>query len=346
MNRMLQFLIFIFWSTLLYSQNIVIDGVTFSVDGKTLIKYPETKVDEKYIVPEGIEVIGRRAFSSAKYLRTLTLPFSLKEIGDYALGAPNLISIIWCTYPNIIGQYILGFPYSNISKFDVLSNSSNCVLKDGVLFSKDEKTLLCFPPKKINDRLSGIYEVPEGTEIIAKNAFSCADIAEVVLPSSLIRIEDCAFHVSWLTPTGINNDIRTLFKVFCYANVPPIVVDDVFLETRYIDLFVSETSADTYRNTSYWKDFRSINGIISGLGLVQIQNSVFSKIWILNNVLYLESEKKVENVNINSVNGICIWNEYINSKTWHLVTSKLPKGLLLVKVTTVDGNQEIFKLSN
>ncbi len=32
MNRILQFLIFIFWSTLLYSQNIVIDGVTFSAD--------------------------------------------------------------------------------------------------------------------------------------------------------------------------------------------------------------------------------------------------------------------------------------------------------------------------
>ncbi len=32
MNRILQFLIFIFWGTLLYSQNVVIGGGTFFVD--------------------------------------------------------------------------------------------------------------------------------------------------------------------------------------------------------------------------------------------------------------------------------------------------------------------------
>ena len=32
MNRILQFLIFMFWGTLLYAQNVVVDGVTFFVD--------------------------------------------------------------------------------------------------------------------------------------------------------------------------------------------------------------------------------------------------------------------------------------------------------------------------
>ena len=34
------------------------------------------------------------------------------------------------------------------------------------------------------------------------------------------------------------------------------------------------------------------------------------------------------------------------TERWELITSKLSKGLLLVKATTVDGNQETFKLSN
>lgn len=38
MNKILLFFIFMFGGTLLYSQNIVIDGVIFSADGKTLIK--------------------------------------------------------------------------------------------------------------------------------------------------------------------------------------------------------------------------------------------------------------------------------------------------------------------
>ena len=53
MSKIIQFLIFIFWGTLLYSQNVVIDGVTFSTDKKTLIKYPKDKVDREYVVPEG-----------------------------------------------------------------------------------------------------------------------------------------------------------------------------------------------------------------------------------------------------------------------------------------------------
>jgi hypothetical protein len=59
MNKALQFLIFIFWGTLSYSQNIVVDGVTFSADGKTLIEYPKDKVDEEYAVPEGTGIIDK-----------------------------------------------------------------------------------------------------------------------------------------------------------------------------------------------------------------------------------------------------------------------------------------------
>ena len=84
MNRILQFLIFIFWGALLYSQNIVVDGVTFSLDRSMLIKYPEDKVDEKYIVPEGTVVIGKEAFNGTKYLKELSLPLSLNIIEDYA----------------------------------------------------------------------------------------------------------------------------------------------------------------------------------------------------------------------------------------------------------------------
>ncbi|EOA60398.1 MULTISPECIES: leucine-rich repeat protein [Bacteroides] len=344
MNKILLFFIFMFGGTLLYSQNIVIDGVIFSADGKTLIKYPEDKADKEYVVPEGTEVIGKRAFSSAKYLKTLTLPFSLKEIGDYALGASNLVSIVWCTYPNIIGQYIWGFPYSNIAAFGVVDNSSNCTLIDGVLFSKDTKILLCFPPRKIDDRLSGIYEIPRGTEIIAKNAFSCANIAEVVLPSTIIRIEDCAFHVSWLISTRMNNDVRTLSKVYCNAITPPIVIGNAFLDVGCINLFVPERRFDFYHNTSYWQDFHSINGD-TGINTNQVGNS-FSKVWIQSDILYLKSDKEVEMVDVYDANGACIWNERINDRTWQLVTSKLSRGLLLMKVTAVNGNQETFKLSN
>lgn len=80
MKKITYLLLFTFWGTLLYSQNIVVDGVTFSSDRSILIKYPEDKVDEKYIVPEGTVVIGKEAFNGTKYLKELSLPLSLNII--------------------------------------------------------------------------------------------------------------------------------------------------------------------------------------------------------------------------------------------------------------------------
>lgn len=66
MNRILQFSIFMFWSTLLYSQNVVVDGVTFSADRKTLIKYPTDKFYKEYIIPEGTEIIDKKHLQELK----------------------------------------------------------------------------------------------------------------------------------------------------------------------------------------------------------------------------------------------------------------------------------------
>ena len=48
------------------SQNIVIDGVTFSADGSILIKFPTDKFYKEYIIPEGTKIIGKKAFSGAQ----------------------------------------------------------------------------------------------------------------------------------------------------------------------------------------------------------------------------------------------------------------------------------------
>ena len=73
MNIILQFLIFIFWGTLLYSQNIVVDGVTFSADRKTLISYSVDNTMEEYSIPEGIKEISESAFRNAS-INKLILP--------------------------------------------------------------------------------------------------------------------------------------------------------------------------------------------------------------------------------------------------------------------------------
>ena len=342
MNKILLFFIFMFGRTLLYSQNIVVDGVIFSADGKTLIKYPDDKIGEEYTVPEGTEVIGENAFYFNYSLRNLVLPLSLNRIEDNAFENSDLYSITWKNFPKDIARY--AFAGSSMFMFYSMEDSQNCTSMDGVLFSKDKKKLLCFPTRRGD---SGIYNVPEGTEIIGFRAFAETEThAGVILPSSLKLIEDEAFALAAFIPTN-RNDTRHygyywILNVTCNALIPPTIVGDPFINHYEVNLFVPEKSFDIYRNTPYWQDFCSINGD-TGINTNQVGNS-FSKVWIQSGILYLKSDKEVEMVNVYDANGRGIWSECINNKAWQLVAPKLSRGLLLVKVTIIDGRQETFKL--
>ena len=74
-----------------------IDGVLFTADGKTLLKYPGGRKDEHYDVPAGTEEIAERAFTDNGMgisLKSVSLPIGLKKIGKYAFAdCGNLLSL-------------------------------------------------------------------------------------------------------------------------------------------------------------------------------------------------------------------------------------------------------------
>lgn len=63
-----------------------VDGVLFSKDMKTLIKYPYAKRGSSYVVPEGVETIGAEAFYLLSFRGSITIPKSVKTIGGYAFA--------------------------------------------------------------------------------------------------------------------------------------------------------------------------------------------------------------------------------------------------------------------
>ena len=64
----------------------VVDGVLFSKDGKTLVAYPRNKAGTEYVVPDGVETLGKGAFSCARALTSVALPPSLATVGDEAFA--------------------------------------------------------------------------------------------------------------------------------------------------------------------------------------------------------------------------------------------------------------------
>lgn len=63
------------------------DGVLFTRDRKTLIKYPKNKEGSEYKVPEKVEEISDRAFYMNSFIQKVSFPRSLRSIGDFAFSS-------------------------------------------------------------------------------------------------------------------------------------------------------------------------------------------------------------------------------------------------------------------
>ena len=72
----------------------LIDGVLFDKTGSTLLRYPEWKRDEKYVVPDGVKTIQKEAFIENNHLEEVIISNSVTSIRDRAfLNCRNLTRI-------------------------------------------------------------------------------------------------------------------------------------------------------------------------------------------------------------------------------------------------------------
>ena len=77
-----------------------------------------------------------------------------------------------------------------LKEFVVDEKNENFRSVDGVLYTKDMKTLLCCPKAYKNDKE---FKVPETVEVISRSAFSDCKFEKILLPEGLKRIESMAF---------------------------------------------------------------------------------------------------------------------------------------------------------
>ena len=157
------------------------------VRSSRLIAFP-TKA-KVFVPPENALGFGKST-SGGELIENLVIPSRITEI-----------------YPGSM------YPLYYLENYVVEDNHPVFSAVDGVLFSKDKKRLIAFPAGRFADQ----YVVPEGTEIIGENAFENCKVTEVVLPSSVKRIEPDAFsggslYICDLTRTKINKIGARCFK--------------------------------------------------------------------------------------------------------------------------------------
>lgn len=159
----------------------------------TIIGYTDTTTRTEIVVPDEIDgcpvtKIADFGLFNAESLTKITIGKNVKEIGTWAMTNNQ-----------------------RLQEFCVDEANEYFTAVDGILFTKDMKTILYYPnakgvefskygdplrrdPEK-DDFVKISYVIPDGVETIREKAFyKCWYIDEITIPDSVKRIEEKAFH--------------------------------------------------------------------------------------------------------------------------------------------------------
>ncbi|MBO7496576.1 MAG: leucine-rich repeat domain-containing protein [Salinivirgaceae bacterium] len=162
---------------------------------------------ETITIPDNVAGISENAFEACANLRSITFGSGIKKIGDYAFFCCNKLTSI--TIPNSVTSIgDCAFEYcSNLRMINVESDNTKYTSQDGVLFSKDKKTIVCYPAGKVGDT----YTIPNSVNSIGIGAFcGCSRLTSISIPKSVSIIgkeafRDCRNLTSVTIPEDVSN---------------------------------------------------------------------------------------------------------------------------------------------
>jgi hypothetical protein len=210
-------------------ENIIVDannprfssdnGILFSKLQDTLLVYPAGKTEAVYAIPDATTAIGSGAFILSSLIN-IQIPNSILFIGEGAFSNSLILTDIAvdATNPN----------YSSL---------------DGVLFSRQQDTLITYPAGKT----ANSYFIPNTVAVIGMAAFGgCSGLKTLAVPASVTAMHEVLFANSGLT--RINMESPT----------PPRIDSTTFMEMQTIRIYVPCGAAGTYRVAPHWSSLSYI----------------------------------------------------------------------------------------
>lgn len=168
----------------LYNSSYIISD-DFIVKAGVATKYTGNK--SIVVVPEGVTELAPCLFWDNQVIEEVILPDTLVNIsGDTFYNSSNIRKV---NIPKNV-KFMGNNPFAGCPNIEVINESPYFNFVDGILYNRDFTRLIYYPISKKDDR----YEIKEGCRILGKHSFYlCDNLKEVVIPSSIIKLENNPF---------------------------------------------------------------------------------------------------------------------------------------------------------
>ena len=155
-------------------------------------------------IPSSVTSIGRSAFAQCLSLSSVTIPSGITSVGqDAFLGCTSLTGVTVPSSVVSIGQAAFA-GCTILTSIDVATDNAAFSSRDGVLYTKDGKTLVQWPAGK-----GGNVVIPSGITSIGNYAFyRCTGLTGVTIPIGVTSIrsgafQDCTTLATVVVPVGV-----------------------------------------------------------------------------------------------------------------------------------------------
>lgn len=229
------------------------------------------------VLGSGVEEIGKLAFFDNQGITSLSLPDSLTRIGEDAFSLTEITSINIPKNVKSVGRCVFS-ACRKLTKITVSSSNPYYKSVDGVLMTKDGKTLVTYPCGKTDSS----YTVPDTVITLEKNSFewnnnlkkvtlpnglrsilwysfsNCESLEEIVIPDSVVDIDlGCFNYCDKLKKATIGKGITRMEESFAYCGSLREIYFRGDLPEDYDHMLYCEVSSQIVyypKNNPTWKN--------------------------------------------------------------------------------------------
>jgi len=161
-----------------------------------------------------VTIIGNGAFSNCSALKNINIPNSVTTIGVSAFSDCSALTCINIPKSvNTIDEYAFS-NCSALTEINVENGNRNYSSLSGVLFNKDQTTIIQYPGGKI-----GEYIIPNTVTTIGRASFQyCSTLTNITIPNTVITIEHNAFNKCLsITSVNIPNSVTNIGE-YAFSN--------------------------------------------------------------------------------------------------------------------------------